>query len=248
MTRRLLILATLLLPLAAQAQFDAASPDARAGALGGCYVRPADSTGYVDVGWRQAFGVKGMATRTLGLGTPLGAVGQAALRYCGFGDADYNVHRLTAGCSMTVASWLTIMVYGLYTHSGTLDAHYVSQEWLDAGGGVAAGGDRLWAYALAGSRSWSDTRPWRLRAGVNYCPMQQLTTAVAVSYDERVRLRCGVEYAIERHAFLRAGLCSNPLALTFGIGYSQRHYHIDLATEVHSLLGLSPQISLGLCL
>ena len=237
-----------MLPVAAVAQIDAFYGDARTEAMGGCYVRPTDSTVSVYVGWRQGFAMKGMATRLVGLHAPIGDLGHGALRYSGFGDIDYSEQQLAAGYALSVAPWLNIMVYGLYSRIGTLDAHYETQRWLDAGGGIAAGGGKLWGYALAGSRSWSDSRPWRLRAGFNYSPIEQLTTAVAISCEQRTRLRCGMEYSYDHHIFLRTGLATNPVALAFGVGYHQRHYHIDLATEVHSHLGLSPHISLGLCL
>lgn len=249
MINRLLIVTFLLFPVAAWSQLDANHAGARAASMGGCYVASMDSSVCVDVGWRQSFAMRGMATRTIALGAPLGARGRALLLYSGFGDVDYHEQQVSAGYLLAVAPWLNIMVYGLYSGIGTSDAQYWGgQIWLDAGGGITLGGDRVWGYAVAGSRSWSDTRAWMLRGGMAYRHTEHVISAVGFSIEERLRLRCGMEYSYNRCAFVRAGLCSNPLTLTFGVGYRQRHYHIDLATEVHSFLGLSPQISLGLCL
>lgn len=248
MKARLFIILLLTVPLTAVSQLDDDHFDARSAAMGGCFLPPTDSTVNLNVGWRQGFMTKGMASRTVALDAPVGRHGRAAALYNGFGDVDYNEQQLAAGYMMAVAPWLSVMVYGLYSRVGTLDAHYDTQRWLDAGGGVTLGGERVWGYLAAGSRSWSSVRPWGLRAGVVFRNNHQLTSAVAATYYERLRLRCGMEYVHDRHAFVRAGIATNPLVLTFGVGYRQRHFHIDLATEVHSILGLSPQIMLGLCL
>lgn len=216
--------------------------------MGGCYIEPTDSTVCVDIGWRQGFSLRGMATRTLGLGAPLGVRGRAGLLYCGFGDVNYHEQQLAAGYTLMVAPWLKVVVYGLYSGIGTSDAHYEVQHWLDAGGGLTVKGGRLYGYAVAGSRSWSDKQSWKFCGGMAYSHTEHITSAVGFSVEERLRLRCGMEYVHDGCAFVRAGVCSNPLTLTFGVGYRQQHYHIDLATEVHSTLGLSPLISLGLCL
>ena len=103
-------------------------------------------------------------------------------------------------------------------------------------------------YFVTNSRSWDKERPVGLRAGIVYHPLAELLTAVELSADERTRLRLGMEYAYNGRLFARAGLSTNPLVLTFGVGCRLRHYCIDMGTEVHPVLGLSPQISLGLCL
>ena len=248
MRRGIVILLFCVMPLAAVAQFGDGWHDARSAAMGGCFLPSMDSAVSMDVGWRQGFMLKGMATRTVAFGMPVGGLGWAGALYSAFGDLDYNEQQLAAGGAMTVAPWLKVMVYGLYSRIGTSDAHYDAQHWLDAGGALTVGGDRVWGYLLAGSRRWSDTRPWMMHGGLAFRPNRQIVSAVGLSVEERLRLRCGMEYCHEGHAFVRAGLCTNPLVLTFGVGYRQRHYHIDIATEVHSTLGVSPQISLGLCL
>ena len=83
---------------------------------------------------------------------------------------------------------------------------------------------------------------------MTYRPVSDLITVVELSSDERPRFRCGMEYAYQQRYFARVGLSTNPLLMTFGLGCRVSHYHIDLGTEVHPVLGLSPQISLGLCL
>ena len=246
--KRLLIILFLVWSLAAAGQLDGALHDARGAAMGGCWLPSEDSAVSVDIGWRQGFMLKGMANRTLALGAPLGGQGRAGLLYSGFGDADYNEQQLAAGYALHVAPWLKLMVYGLYSHVGTADAYYETQRWLDAGGAVVAGSGCLWGYLAAGSRRWDDDRPWGMYGGMSFIHNRQLITALGFSVEERMRMLFGMEYLYAGCVAVRAGLCSNPLTLTFGVGYRQRNFHVDLTTEAHSVLGLSPQITLGLCL
>ncbi len=248
MNARPLILLLFMLPLTVAAQLATEHPDARSAAMGGCRIMDTGSTVNVDVGWRQGFMLKGMASRDIAFAVPLGEHGRAGLHYSGFGDADYNEQQATAGYSIAIAPWINIMVYGIYSRIGTLDAHYEPQAWLDAGGGVSLGNNKVCGYISAGSSSWSNRNIWRLHAGINYHPNRQILTAISISRDESLRLRGGIEYTYNGHIFTRAGLCTNPMVLTFGVGYRQQHYHIDIATEAHSTLGLSPMITIGLCL
>ena len=245
---RLFIVLFLVLSLTAAGQFDGVYRDARAAAMGGCLTRQEDSTGFIEIGWRQGFMLDGMAARSLAVGAPVGKSGSAAAYYNGFGDEDYNEHQVAAGYGIAVAPLLRVVVYGLYSRVGTADGHYAAQQWLDAGGGIVLEKGRTWGYLVAGSRTWSDERPWMLHGGISFRHTEQILSVMGVSLEERLRVRCGMEYAHERQVFVRAGLCTNPMVLTFGVGYRQRHYHIDISTEVHSSLGLSPQISLGICL
>lgn len=152
-----LLLAALLLPLWAAAQFSPTAHDARNGAMGGCHILPSDSGAYAVIAWRQGYMTQGMATRNIVAGTPLGRVASLHGRYSYFGDADYHEQQGAMACGIRVAPWLTAAVYGLYSNIGTSDAHYRQQHWLDGGVVVQlvenkpvahGGGISRWAVAL----------------------------------------------------------------------------------------------------
>ncbi len=190
-----------------------------------------------------------MATKKLNVSLPLGHRGITTVRYSHFGDGAYHEQQATAGIGMAVNEWLTAGVYAIYSNIGTNDAHYDSQHWLDGGIALQTVASKTFsAYLTANSRRWSTTRPIGGRLGATYRPTDGLLTVAELAADEFTRFRCGMEYTYEHHLAARIGLATNPLKMTFGMGYSDSHYHIDFATEVHPTLGLSPQISLGLCL
>lgn len=246
-----LLLAVLLAPLWAAAQFGTTAHDARSGAMGGCLLLLPDSGTCASVAWRQGYMMQGMATRHLTASTSLGRVGRVAANYSHFGDADYHEQQATLATTMRVASWLTVGVYGIYSNIGTADVHYRQQHWLDGGIIMQIAENQLSAwggYFVTNSRGWDEERPVGMRVGITYRPLAELLTAVELSSEERLRMRIGMEYVYSSRYYARAGLSTNPLILTFGLGCRLSRYNIDLATEVHPVLGLSPQISLGLCL
>ena len=61
---------------------------------------------------------------------------------------------------------------------------------------------------------------------------------------EGVSLRGGLEYEAVKNFYLRAGVQTNPGILTFGLGYEIRFARIDVAAQLHQMLGASIQIGM----
>lgn len=61
---------------------------------------------------------------------------------------------------------------------------------------------------------------------------------------EGITLRGGLEYMALKNFYLRAGVQTNPGMLTFGLGYSIRFARIDVAAQLHEILGPSLQIGM----
>jgi hypothetical protein len=61
---------------------------------------------------------------------------------------------------------------------------------------------------------------------------------------EGVSLRGGLEYEALKKFYLRAGVQTNPGLLSFGLGYEIRFVRIDVAAQLHQLLGASIQIGM----
>lgn len=61
---------------------------------------------------------------------------------------------------------------------------------------------------------------------------------------EGVSIRGGLEYEVLKNFYLRAGLQTNPGLLTFGLGYEIRFTRIDVAAQLHQVLGASIQIGM----
>lgn len=61
---------------------------------------------------------------------------------------------------------------------------------------------------------------------------------------EGICLRGGIEYEAFRNFYLRAGVQTNPGMLTFGLGYALSFAKIDVAGQLHEVLGPSLQIGI----
>ena len=61
---------------------------------------------------------------------------------------------------------------------------------------------------------------------------------------EGITLRGGLDYMALKNFYLRAGVQTNPGMLTFGLGYSIRFARIDVAAQLHEILGPSLQIGM----
>ena len=233
----------------ARAQFIPTAQDARQGALGGCLISLPDSKPYIGIGWRQGFMANGLATRTLNATIPILERGLFFGRYTHFGDHTYHEQQATAGVGLSVNNWITTGIYVIYSHIGTDDAHYDSQQSLDGGIALQATASKNFTtYLTAHSRRWDSSRVIGGRLGATYRPSEGLLAVVEMASDEHIRFRGGVEYTYNQAIAARIGIETHPLSLTFGVGYSNQRYHIGIATKAHSVLGLSPHLSLGLCL
>ena len=61
---------------------------------------------------------------------------------------------------------------------------------------------------------------------------------------EGVSLRGGLEYEALKNFYLRAGVQTNPGLLTFGVGYEISFARIDVAAQLHEVLGASIQVGM----
>ncbi len=217
--------------------------------MGGCLLGMPQHECTIGIGWRQGFLTQGLATKMLHATVPLGKTSSLFANYTHFGDQVYHEQQTLAGTAITLTRWLNSGVYAIYSHIGSNDGHYDSEQWLDGGVIIQASVSKtVSTYATAYSRLWDERRKAGGRIGIVYQPTHTLVNVAELSIDERIRLRGGMEYTYGKHIAARAGLATNPLILTFGVGYTSQRYTVDLGTDVHPTLGLSPQISLAVCL
>lgn len=63
--------------------------------------------------------------------------------------------------------------------------------------------------------------------------------------NDGARFHGGIEYDILKQVDLRAGIETNPLTETFGIGVKWKGFSIDAASLIHPVLGITPQIGIA---
>lgn len=192
--------------------------------------------------------MSGMATKRLGAGWTIGPRGWLSANYAHFGDSDYSEQILAAEGGMNVGDNVNVAIEGRYCRLGTSDGYYPTERWMALAAKAACSvNKRLSLSVLAGTRPWDDNRPWRMHVNALFSPSRGLLTAVELESEEALRFRMGVEYCYRDHFFIRAGMATAPLVLTFGVGFHYEGYRIDLGVESHNTLGLTPQISLAVC-
>jgi hypothetical protein len=89
--------------------------------------------------------------------------------------------------------------------------------------------------------------PIVMRLGLAYQFTKDFSGQCEIEKDtsrEGVSLRGGVEYEAVRNLYVRAGVQTNPGILSFGIGYALRFVQVDVAAQMHNVLGASLQIGM----
>jgi hypothetical protein len=89
--------------------------------------------------------------------------------------------------------------------------------------------------------------PAAIRFGLRYqfSDKIMLATEAEMISSRKPILRMGLEYEIQRILYLRAGIASNPLNSSFGLGVRLKKFMFDLAGAFHPVLGFSPKFSLS---
>ncbi|MDD3738025.1 MAG: hypothetical protein PHP31_01855 [Lentimicrobiaceae bacterium] len=94
---------------------------------------------------------------------------------------------------------------------------------------------------------YNDERiPSTINAGLSYIFNDKLVIAAEAfkQSDRNMEFRSGLEYKFVDFAFARIGIATQPYRYTFGVGLQLSNFFIDLSSNVHQILGYSPQISL----
>ncbi len=91
-----------------------------------------------------------------------------------------------------------------------------------------------------------DKLPSVVNVGLAYLPSNKVTISVDAekNMDKSLLLKAGVEYNIVEKLSLRAGITTEPVAASFGIGLNLGNLRIDLANSFHPVLGYSPHFGL----
>jgi len=82
-----------------------------------------------------------------------------------------------------------------------------------------------------------------LGAGYLFSPAFMSTIEMEGSSDGTYSLKAAGEYSLFKGFYLRAGIMSNPVGFSFGVGFSGRFLQADLGFLTHEELGLTPSIS-----
>lgn len=232
--------------LPARAQYDTPiAQSARSGALGGSvFYIPGEQN--INIDYRRGFMLAVLADKSLHLQLSAGPRGTAVVAYSHRGDAVWHEQQALLAYGLQATEWLHVAVAARWLHRGVGDVHYEAHQWLAPSVLLQASWHSTRLTLLAGTRPWDDQSPWRLHLQVAYNALPHLLAVAEVEHEERTRLRMGMEYDLDGRWYIRAGLATRPMLPTFGLGARWRNCSIDLAAQVHSALGITPQTSLSL--
>jgi hypothetical protein len=89
--------------------------------------------------------------------------------------------------------------------------------------------------------------PTIMRLGMNFKLSEKVLMCAEVLKDTQHKpiVKFGIEYEVAKDFFLRTGVSTNPSRNSFGFGYKQKQYTIDIASSKHPLLGYSIQTGLN---
>lgn len=85
----------------------------------------------------------------------------------------------------------------------------------------------------------------RLAVGYYFSEKVVLLLETEKELDQKAIFRAGTEYNIVHGLFLRAGIATNPVKYSFGIGYNFKGISFDVSSVSHQLLGYYMQFGLG---
>ena len=85
-----------------------------------------------------------------------------------------------------------------------------------------------------------------MRLGTSYRFSDKVMVALEAEKDLEydVRVKTGVEYQIVNDFFLRGGIATTPVEVTFGAGYKFQFIQLSVGTAYHQTLGWSPHFSI----
>jgi len=86
-----------------------------------------------------------------------------------------------------------------------------------------------------------------LRFGAAYQPIKKITLLAEFEKDlvYQPNLKFGLDYQVVEIFSIRAGINSFPLRGTFGFGLNMKGFNLDFSGNYHSVLGITPQLSLS---
>jgi hypothetical protein len=89
--------------------------------------------------------------------------------------------------------------------------------------------------------------PTIFRIGLGYNFSDKVLVSIEsekdIEYDPSFKF--GIEVIMKKYVYLRAGISTNPVLNTFGIGYALKRFKVDIAFSKHPVLDYTSHISMS---
>lgn len=247
------------------AQFDNWPTGTRAAAMANAYVSESDiwsvSHNQAGLGFfphfaigfhhENKFLVDQYSLHALALSLPVKS-GTFGLSYSYFGYNAFNVSKLGLAFGKKFGDNFAAGVQMNY-HNNFIEGDYENRNALSIEGGIQyrpAENIAIGVHVFNPSRTKisayeNDTIPSYINLGMHLQLFSdfQFSLQAKKQFDRNIRLIGGAEYIFMDNLFLRAGIISNPIQGTFGLGYKLGKLSADIAFSHHSILGFTPHFS-----
>ena len=260
-----LIVFALLLPTIAFSSEPEKFPGARASGLSNSSIALTDSwsifNNQAGLGWQRSYWagvyhenryfIKELNYNSLGINIPI-KTGTFGVGITHFGYSQFSQSRFGLSYGMMLSKTIAVGV-GLNYHTVQLTGEYGGANCITAEGGVIYQPLEkiiIGAHVFNPSHSSlgnSQDLPAMVGVGIAYRPVESVLI-LAQGDDNTLTspiVRTGIEYSPIKRLSFRAGLSSNPMSLSFGLGWVAKAISFDLAFSYHRVLGYSPYISLS---
>lgn len=206
----------------------------------------------VGISYENRFLLKELQSQGVAVALPLkkGVVSFGGQR---FGYRNFLSFKTGLGYSLKLSEFLSAGVQLNYAGIRLPDA-YGSHGTVTAELGLLAKINDKWKLGFSvfniGRNKLSDYQEDR------YTTVMRLGTAYKISYkvllvaeaeknvDYPLRGKVGIEYAVVSNFFIRGGFATEPLEVSFGVGYQfKKFFKVDLGSCYHQILGWSPNFS-----
>lgn len=203
--------------------------------------------------FENSFGLKELSLRAAAAAVPL-STGVLGASFAYFGYPDYNESKIGLAYGMSLNHWLAVGI-----QLGYFNTH-IANEYGNQG--VAAGELGVQVFPVEGlamalhvfnpTRSrysgYDDVRlPTFFRGGLAYRFTDDflLSAEAAQDLDNPPDFRVGAEYAFAGSLFFRAGVSTQPLQTSFGLGYVFQGLQASLAFSRHEVLGYTTHFGMS---
>lgn len=260
-----LILIALLFPFSAKSIEPEQSPGARSAGIGNSTIALADpwsvfnnqaGLGHQRNFWAGVFHEKRyllneLSYSSLGSCIPV-KPGTFGIGVTHFGYSQFSQSRFGLSYGMMLTKTISAGI-GINYHMVRIANGYGSAGCITAEGGIIYKPIEkisIGAHVFNPSQSSfgeNQNLPTTFGLGIAYQPVESVL--ILVQGDDNTltspTLRTGLEYSPVKRLSFRAGLITNPMTLSFGLGWNLKNLNLDLAFSYHRVLGYTPHISLA---
>jgi len=207
---------------------------------------------HAGISYENRFLLKELQSQGIAVAIPL-KLGVLSIGGHTYGYSEFRSTKAGVGYSLPLAERLYAGVQMNY-QGIQLSQNYGSANTVTGEAGVYGEIKENWTFGFAvfnlGRTRLSEFQDDRLstvmRFGSAYSFSKKVTVAgeFEKSVEDPLRFKAGAEYQVIEHFYLRGGIGTAPIEVTFGTGYDFGAIQLDLGTAYHQILGWSPHFSL----